>query len=153
MGDLAVDAMSVRPEFARLPTVEEVAAARLGKPILKGTSRLQATIAARPLTKVDEKEFKRIVRLRDRHRCRMCGRKVRYVVERVPERGEVHHVHGKVGDLKFEDRCALLLCLEDHERCTGRVNEKYVIVPTKTIVLRGETCTDARAPVSFVRIA
>lgn len=139
--------------WAKLPSAIEVDAARAGKPITKGKTRLQETIEARPLTKVDEKAFKASVWHRDRKRCRCCGRKVVQVMGRVPERGEVYHIHGRGGDLRFEPNTAILLCLLDHERVTGRLNEKWVIEPTKTLTIRGQVYTDARHTVKFVRVA
>lgn len=135
-----------------VPSVAEVAAQRpRAQP--KGKSRLQETIEARPITKVDEKAFKAEVWKRDKHRCRKCGRKLTKTLSRVPERGEVHHIHGRGKDLRFEVRAALLLCLEDHERVTGKVNEKWIIVPTKTFTMRTETYTDATYPVVFRKAA
>lgn len=132
-----------------LPTLAEVEAMRAGKPIPKGNTRLQDVMKARPLTKVTEKDFKLEVWTRDKNRCRCCGRKVQKILGRVPERGEVHHVHGRTGDLRFESKCALLLCLTCHERVTGKVNDKLVIVPTKFVEINGEKYTDARAKVTF----
>jgi len=139
--------------LADLPTLAEVQAARAGHPISKGKTRLEETIEARPLTKIDDKAFKSAVWHRDRNRCRCCGRKVQKILGRKPERGEVHHIHGRTGDLRFEPNCALLLCLRDHERVTGRVSEKWTIEPTKTLTIRGQVYTDARHPVTFKRIA
>src|SRR5688572_26597012 len=106
--------------FYFLPTMAEVAAERVGKPIPKGKTRLQETVEARPLVKVTAADFKREVWTRDKNRCRCCGRKVQKILGRVPERGEVHHVHGRTGDLRFESKSALLLCLSCHERVTGK---------------------------------
>ncbi len=139
--------------WAKLPTAAEVEAARAGRPIAKGPTRLEKTVEARPLVKVDDKAFKAFVWHRDRKRCRWCGRKVQQVMGRVPERGEVHHIHGRGGDLRFEPHTALLLCLKDHERVTGRVSEKWAIEATKTLTIRGQVYTDARHPVKFVRLA
>ena len=139
--------------FGRLPTMADMDAQRTGKPITKGKTRLEAKIEERPLTKVDEKAFRASVWHRDRKRCRCCGRKVQQVMGRVPERGEVHHIHGRGGDLRFEPITAILLCLRDHERVTGRVAEKWAIQPTKTVTIRGQVYTDARHPVTFVRTA
>jgi hypothetical protein len=132
-----------------IPTLAEVEAARAGKAFPKGNTRLQDVVKARPLTKVTEKDFKLEVWTRDKNRCRCCGRKVQKILGRVPERGEVHHVHGRTGDLRFEAKCALLLCLTCHERVTGKVNDKLVIVPTKFVEIKGEKYTDARAKVTF----
>lgn len=137
-----------------LPTMAEVAAARVGKPILKGKTRLEATIEERPLTKIDEKEFRRQVWKRDLNRCRCCGRKVEKVMGRVPERGEVNHIHGRTGDLRFEVRAAILMCLKCHERFTGRVNEhRLTIIASKTFTIRQGTFTDATFPVKFKAVA
>lgn len=132
-----------------LLTQAEVEAMRRGKPISKGKTRLQDVVEARPLTRVTEADFRREVWARDKNRCRCCGRKVQKIISRVPERGEVHHIHGRTGDLRFEAKAALLLCLQDHERVTGKVNDKLVIVPTKFFEINGERYTDARAVVTF----
>lgn len=135
--------------FDFLPTLAEVQAERAGRPIPKGETRLQQTVRERPLTKVTDKDFRQAVWTRDKNRCRCCGRKVQKILGRVPERGEVHHVHGRTGDLRFEAKAALLLCLGCHERVTGKVNDKLVIVPTKFFEIRCEKYTDARATVTF----
>lgn len=132
-----------------LPTPEDVYRMRKGSPIAKGPTRLEKVVVERKLTKVTDKDFKKDVWTRDKSHCRCCGRKVLKTISRVPERGEVHHVHGRRGDLRFESRAALLLCLTCHERVTGKVNDKLTIVPSKTFDLKGEKYTDARAPVKF----
>lgn len=132
-----------------LPTLAEVEALRRGKPISKGATRLEKVVDERKLTKVTDKDFKKEIWSRDKARCRCCGRKVLKTISRVPERGEVHHCHGRRGDLRFESRAALLLCLADHERVTGKVNDKLHIVASKTFELKGEKYTDARHPVTF----
>jgi hypothetical protein len=137
----------------RLPTVDQVAAERHAKaePIAKGKTRLETRTEARPLAKVDEKQFKDDVWARDKHHCRCCGRKVvRGLLTRAPERGEVNHIHGRRGDLRFEVRAALLMCLTCHERFTGRVNaHKLQIVASKTFTTVQGTFTDATFPVTF----
>ena len=122
-------------------------------PCPKGKTRLEERIAKKPLTLVDAKAFKAAVWKRDKQRCRCCQRKVAKVMGRVPERGEVHHVHGRTGDLRFEDKAALLLCLRCHERVTGRVNDKLTIVASKTFTTRQGTFTDARETVIFRKVA
>lgn len=127
---------------------------RKSGPIAKGRTRLEKTIEARPLTKIDEKEFKAQVRKRDKDHCRCCGRKVVYVLSRVPERGEVNHIHGRTGDLRFEVRAAILMCLQCHERFTGRVNaHRLQIIASKTFTTRQGTFTDATYPVTFQEAA
>jgi len=116
----------------------------------KGKTRLEQKIDARPLKTVNEQQFKKIIRERDRMRCRRCGRKVIVTLARVPERAEVHHVHGRTGDLRFDDRAALLLCAEHHEQVTGQAfKAKLLIVATKTFTTKQGTFTDARQRVTF----
>lgn len=118
--------------------------------IPKGKTRLQETIAQRPLTKVDAATFKREVWTRDLYHCRCCLRAVIQTPARIPERGEVNHLHGRTGDLRFEVRAALLLCLTCHERFTGRVNaHRLLIIPSQTFTTQQGTFTDATYPVTF----
>ncbi len=136
----------------KLPTLAEVDASRpVGLP--KGKSRLQEAKAAKPLTVVDERAFRTEVWLRDAGCCRWCGRKVRKDLTRSPQRGEVHHLHGRRGDLRFEAKAAILVCAEDHEKLTGRVNERWITVGSKFWTLKGQELIDARANVTFERVA
>ncbi len=134
-----------------LPTVDDVNAKPRAVP--KGPTRLQKIVEARPLTKVDDKAFKDAVWLRDKKRCRCCERKVLRIMGRTPERGEVHHLHGRTGDLRFEADSAVLVCLGCHEKLTGRVAEKWIHIASKTYTTRQGTFTDARAPIKFQRAA
>lgn len=142
---------SLRDVLAKLPTAEEVAAGR--GPLWKGQTRLEAQTAEKKLTLVDEKAFRKTVIARDKHHCRCCLRKVVRTIAHVAERLEVHHIHGRRGDLRFEDRAALLLCLRCHQRVTGKVNDKLKIVPSKTFTTSQGEFTDARAPVTFEKVA
>ena len=73
---------------------------------------------------------------------------------RVPERGEVNHLHGRTGDLRFEVRAAALMCLTCHERFTGKVGGyKLIVVASKTFTIRQGTFTDARFTIKFERVA
>lgn len=139
--------------IATMPTMAEIEAERRGRPISKGKTRLEKTVEARPLTKMDEKTFKDAVWRRDRNRCRCCGRKVQKVMGRVPERGEVHHCHGRTGDLRYEDRAAILCCLQCHEKLTGKVAYKLQAIASKTFATKQGTFTDAREPITFKRVA
>ena len=131
---------------------------RRGGPQPKGKSRLEATVEQRPLTKVDEKAFKAEIWKRDQGHCRCCLRKVIKTISRVPERGEIHHLHGRVGHLLFEARAAVLTCLSCHEKLTGRVNERWTLEPiTKGVwwfcaTSDGHRLIDARKPLRFVRV-
>lgn len=143
----------------KLPSAIDVEAERAGKPLPKGKSRLEQKAEAKPLTKVDEKAFKAEVWTRDEGRCRKCARKVLKTLARVPERGEVHHLHGRRGDLRFEAKSAILTCATCHEQLTGRVSEKWVAVPATKGVWwwsthsDGTRWIDARKRLRFERVA
>ncbi len=120
----------------------------------KGKTRVELVAEQRPLTKVDEKTFRAEVWKRDTNHCRCCLRKVKKVLGRVPERGEVNHIHGRTGDLRFEVRAACLMCLQCHERFTGKVNtHRLRIVASATFTTRQGTFTDATYPVKFEDVA
>jgi hypothetical protein len=128
--------------------------AQPGRAVPKGKTRLEEKIEATPITKVDEKHFRAEVWTRDKHHCRSCGRKVLKTIERVPQRGEVNHIHGRTGDLRFEVRAAILMCLTCHERFTGKVNQhRLQILASKTFTIRQGTFTDATFPVVFKETA
>lgn len=140
--------------FDDLPTLADVQADRIGKSFPKGKTRLEESIAQRPLTKVDEKAFRLAVWKRDLDRCRVCGKKVQKAIARVPLRGEVHHLHGRVGDLRFDDRAAILVCLRDHERLTGKVNaHRLAVFGTHHFTTPQGTFINARFPITFKEIA
>jgi hypothetical protein len=149
---LLVDALMAVSDYftADLPTVAEIDAARAGQPVLKGKTRLEVTAEQRPLTKVTDKAFRAEVWKRDLSCCRCCGRKVLKTLARVPERGEVHHLHGRTGDLRFEAKAAVLVCARDHERLTGKVNaHRLTAIGSQTFTMRQGTFIDARAPIAF----
>lgn len=126
----------------------------LSKPIAcpKPSSRLEDKIADRAVVRVTERDFKQEVRTRDRMHCRCCLRKVQVILALVPERAEVHHLHGRGGDLRYDARCALLLCASCHEKVTGRVAEKWHCLGTRFVTIRGERFIDARHIVRFERV-
>jgi hypothetical protein len=142
-----------RPSWLDAPSLNERQREGVQGPILKGKSRLEAKVEAKPLVKVTDAQFRKIVRERDKQRCRRCGRKTVVTLENVPLRCEVHHVHGRLGVLRHEDRCALCLCNSCHEKVTGKVNERWAIVGTKFIEIDGQQRIDASAKVTFTRIA
>lgn len=135
-----------------LPTLAEVNASR-PRACPKGQSRLQIEKAEKKLTVIDDRTFRTEVWTRDAGCCRKCGRRVRKDLARSPLRGEVHHLHGRKGDLRFEAKAAILVCCECHEQLTGRVNERWIAIGTKFWTVKGETCIDARAKLRWERVA
>lgn len=134
-----------------LPTLADQA----GGPQPKGDSRLEDRDAERRLTIVTDKAFRKEVWIRDQFACRWCGGKVRKTIEHVPDQGQVHHIHGRLGVLRHETKCAALFCLECHELLTGKVNERWIVVGTVwwSLPNSAEPLIDARALIHFDRVA
>jgi len=135
-----------------LPTLAEVEADRVGKPIPKGPSRLERRTAESKADRRLAQAFRQAVWARDGGRCRQCGGKVVRSLRRQANRGEVHHLHGR-GVLALEVRCAVLVCAGCHEKLTGRMNERWRVVGTQFIAGIDHALIDATYPVAFERIA
>jgi len=133
-----------------LPTLAEVQAERAGKPIPKGPSRLERRTNQGREARQAAEAFRRAVWARDRHHCRQCGRKVIRTLKRQVDRGEVHHLHGRLGALRYEPKAAILTCLNCHELLTGRVNERWRVIGSATF---GDGWTDATGELRFEQIA
>lgn len=140
--------------LANVPTVDQVAAARRGQPIPKGPSRLDVKEAKAVDESKAEARWKKTVWARDKGRCRCCKTRVEKTIELIPERGEVHHVKGREHKpTRWDPRNGLLLCKRDHDRVTGAVNDKLVIIATKFFTIAGAKYIDARARVGFKKVA
>lgn len=141
------------PNIDGLLTPAEAAALRRAQGFGKGASRLEVR------TKVDrdeerkDEQFRKDVFKLDDGRCRCCGRKVERKLDRKADRAEVHHVAGRLGDLRWDIRNGILLCLRDHERVTGKVNDRLQIVGTKFFRLDGQRLINARERVEFRKVA
>lgn len=137
--------------IAGLPSLVELQKER--RACQKGASRLQVKAAKVSDEGKEERRWRREVWVRDGGKCRWCKRNVLKTLAHVPERGEVHHIEGRANRAtRFDRRNGLLLCGSDHERVTGRVAERFLIVSTKTFTLDGETYLNADHPVRFKRI-
>lgn len=129
-------------------------AERRAKPKGAEPSRLQVKTAKAKDESADERAWKKAIWHRDRSKCRWCARKVVKCLELRNDRGECHHIHGRVvRSIRWDARAALLLCATCHERLTGKVAEKFVLVPTKFFAVEGVEYADASHPVTFKRIA
>lgn len=135
-----------------LPTLDEMQ--RIRRPNQKGESRLQKKVKdAKDETKA-ERTWKAAVWKRDGGQCRWCRRIVRRVLDLCPDRGEVHHVSGRVVvAIRWDPRNGILLCCACHERITGKVSEKHVIESKHTFQVEEIAYINADKPVKFKRVA
>lgn len=133
--------------FDSLPTLAEMNAKP--RPCPKGQTRLEAKHAEANDDRKAEARFLRIVRTRDKLRCRCCQRKVVVTLTLCPERAEVHHLHGRLGSFRFDDRFALLLCAEHHEAVTR--HKLFIVQKAKDMYAgpEGRSLIDGRRPVVF----
>lgn len=135
--------------FDFLPTLAEMHAKPRPQP--KGQTRLEEKTAK---TKDEAKQrdaFRAAVIARDGKKCRHCRRKVVESIALVANRLEVHHLHGRIGALRFDARCALVLCAGCHQRVTGKVNDRLHVVQKAAHMrtLDGKSYIDAGKPLAF----
>jgi hypothetical protein len=149
---MACDIMGYTPKHVP-PTLAEVEEMRRGQPISKGPSRLEARVERDAMRIVDDRQFRADVWARDGYVCRCCGRKVKQTLANIPERREIHHIHGRLGELRHEVRAAVGVCNFCHQRLTGQINDRLQIVATRTFALDGHRYTDATYPLRFERVA
>lgn len=140
--------------IADLPTLQEMQATRRALPKGAEPSRLQVKTAKAKDESKEEKRWRAEVWTRDDGHCRWCKRKVVKTLALVPNRGECHHIAGRVvRAIRWDVRNALLLCASCHERITGAVAERFLIVPTKTFTVDGVAYANGSHPVRFKRVA
>lgn len=127
---------------------------RIAKPKGAEPSRLQVKAAKAKDETKEEARWKREVWKRDDGKCRWCGRKCVKALDLIPERGEVHHVSGRVVKaIRWDRRNGLLLDAACHERLTGKVAEKFLIHSKHTFSVDGVQYINADKPVRYQRVA
>lgn len=139
--------------FDSLPTLGDMP--RGGWPKEKPEpSRLQAKEEKKRDEKKEEAAWKKAVWTRDESECRWCRRAVRKCLDLVADRGECHHVSGRVvKEIRWDRRNGLLLCATCHERITGKVAEKHVVTSKHTFAVDGISYINADKAVRFTRVA
>ncbi len=126
---------------------------RNAKPKGAEPSRLQVKVANAKDERKEEAAWKAAIWKRDGSECRWCRRGVRKCLDLVPDRGECHHVSGRVvREIRWDRRNGLLLCASCHERITGKVAEKSVIQSKHTFTVDEIAYINADKAVRFVRI-
>jgi hypothetical protein len=134
-----------------LPTLAELRAKPV--PCPKGESRLQVKAQAIKDESKEERGWKREIWTRDGGKCRWCKRKVVKTLELLPNRGECHHLEPRENRVtRWDRRNGLLTCCSCHERLTGKVNERHVLIPTKFFVVDGVSYGNADYAVRFKRV-
>lgn len=124
-------------------------------PVEKGKSRSQLKAEDDQADVTAEEKWKRKVRKRDEHRCRWCRRRVKTTLELLPDRAECHHVAGRFPlVIRWDVRNGILFCRTCHERVTGKVNERHIVIYSKFYEVEDEgVFPDGGGAVAFKRIA
>lgn len=123
-------------------------------PVPKGRTRLDLKMDRVQEDDTAEEQWRRLVRERDEYHCRWCRRRVVVTIELVPDRAECHHlIRRDVEAVRWDVRNGLLLCLACHQRVTGKVQEKFLVVATVLYVLDEVEYPNGSEPVEFKRVA
>jgi hypothetical protein len=140
--------------FQALPDLATEQQRRRATPKGAAPSRLQVKEAKRTDERKEETAWKRAIWKRDHGLCRWCHRVCRRCLDLAPDRGECHHVSGRVvREIRWDVRNGLLLCAACHERITGRVAEKSLIHSKHTFTVDSVAYLNANKPVRFQRVA
>lgn len=138
-------------DLSFIPTMDEVP--RRAKQKAEIPTRLEEKEAKRKDETKAEQKWRAAIWRRDAGKCRWCRRHVAKTIELVAERGECHHIVGRANpDTRWEPRNGVLLCLSCHERITGKVNEKHIVVAAETYAIEGVEYPDGSKPVHFKRV-
>ena len=107
--------------------------------------------------KNDEKgldAWRKAVTKRDGLTCRWCRRKVVETLTACPEQSQTHHATPREHwPTRHDPRNGIRLCGTCHDRITGTVGEKAIIVASATFTLDGRAYPDMSKAVHFKVIA
>ena len=107
--------------------------------------------------KNDEKQldaWRKAVTKRDGLKCRWCRRKVQETITACPEQSQTHHATPREHwPTRHDPRNGIRLCGTCHDRITGTVGEKAIIVASATFTLDGRAYPDMSKAVHFKVIA
>lgn len=145
---------SERVSLDSLPTLGEMRSRPMPQP--KGPTKLERQMSEAPEDRKAEERFKANVRKRDKMICRCCKRTVIATMKVQRDRAEVHHIYGRLGDFRYAEEHAILLCMYDHQRATGKIGgaKLFVLQKASSMLKVGEKwLIDARKAVRFEEAA
>jgi hypothetical protein len=125
--------------LADLPTMAEVHAARRGRPLTKGATRLATKTVAVASDAAQLRRWAQTVKRRDRGRCRVCHVRTIVTLALHPKRGEAHHIVSRtVKAVRVDPRNGLWVCLRCHSRFRGIGGRLQVVgTPAQVFVVNG----------------
>lgn len=138
--------------FDHLPVLGSEGRAAIPKAELV-TRRDENKIARRLDERMLEK-WRKAVTKRDGMICRWCRCIVIATVECQPNQAQTHHATPREHrPTRYDVRNGIRVCGTCHDRLTGTVGEKAILVAERTFVLDGREYPDMSGPVNFKRIA
>lgn len=138
----------------KVPTVAQQSIERAGKPLEKGASRSEVKAKDDAADERNLEAWRTAVYSRDEYICRCCKKKVHRTLEMVPDQANAHHIVGRAVKItRYDVRNGATLCRKCHERVTGAVNDKLVILGTKVFVIGARKFIDATARLIFKKAA
>lgn len=137
-----------------LPTMAEVNARPCAKSKAEMVTSRDENKIARRLDERQLEKWRKAVTKRDGMTCRWCRRECVPTLENVPEQAQTHHATPREHrPTRYDVRNGIRLCGSCHDRITGTVGEKAIIVALATFVLDGREYPDMSQAVNFKRIA
>lgn len=141
--------------FARLNlgTLTEANRTRRATPKHEIKTTREENDGARKVDEAKLAKWRKAVTKRDGLKCRWCRRVVTETLEHVPEQSQTHHATPREHrPTRYDVRNGIRLCGTCHDRITGTVGEKAIIVASAVFVLEGREYPDMDKAVQFKRI-
>lgn len=133
-----------------LPTKADLDAQRRAIPKHEMVTRRDEADKERKLDERKLEKWRKGVTKRDGLICRWCRRPVVPTVEHVPEQSNTHHATPREHKpTRYDVRNGIRLCGTCHDRITGTVGEKAIIVASQTFTLNGREYPDMTHAVQF----
>jgi len=149
---------TVEGAYEALLTLPEVEALRIGKPILKGPTRLETRIGDTRDEKGNERRWRKAVIALDGQTCQVCRRHVVQQLALAGNQLHVHHVAPRADQaVRWDVRNGMVTCLECHEKLTPHSSAPVHLVILQAarflFTVGDKTYINAREPVTFEEVA
>ncbi len=139
--------------FLNLPTLADLSQQRRATPKHELTTKREENGAADRLDHSQLDKWRKAVTKRDGLKCRWCRRKVVETTQCLPQQSQTHHATPREHKpTRYDVRNGIRLCGTCHDRITGTVGEKAIIVASAVFVLEGRSYPDMSQMVQFKMI-
>jgi hypothetical protein len=137
----------------KLPTLAQERAKSNATPKHQMEPRRADSDKARKADERELKKWRKAITLRDGMVCRWCKCDVIATLERVPKQAQTHHATPREHrPTRYDVRNGIRLCGTCHDRVTGTVGEKAIVIASKTFSLDGREYPDMTSGVRFRKV-